>query len=224
MMVATVTPMPKPAATRASVTNVSRCNSPLRARSTKVAKITEGGGARRPLAQPMRTTNSHPTASVTGNIRPSAGHAKRDQRLLAFGCAGGASLAVLWAATVMATRDMGPAAKSMRQKQASHRDVAVVDQIFKRLLHVDIGLDDAGLLQCQARLQDGVALLRSDLVEGQFGALLALDVNYRVRQLGGIDKGLLLVVIVTETVFARLLVDRDHALGQVRIGFEEVFG
>ena len=92
MIVAAVTPMPKPAATRASVTSVSRCNSPLRARSTKVAKMTDGGGASRPLAQPMRTMNSHATASATGSTRPSAGRAKRDQRRAFARSAGAASL------------------------------------------------------------------------------------------------------------------------------------
>jgi hypothetical protein len=82
-MVAAATPQAKPAATRPSVTSVSRCSSPLLARSTKVANTTDGGGISRPLDQPMRTMNSQPTASVTGKSSPSAGRVRRDQGLAA---------------------------------------------------------------------------------------------------------------------------------------------
>src|SRR5580692_8128261 len=156
--VATATPMPKPAATRASVTSVLRCNSPVRARSTKVAKITDGGGARRPVAQPMRTTNSHTSASVTGSTRPSAGRAQRDQRFETAGPTGTAVFDVPSTATVMVTRDMGPAANA-----TSDSDVAVVDQVVKRLFHIDARRNDASLLQREPRFQNGVALRLPDL-------------------------------------------------------------
>src|SRR5580704_17818109 len=220
--VATATPMPKPAATRASVTSVLRCNSPVRARSTKVAKITDGGGARRPVAQPMRTTNSHSTASVTGNTRPSAGRAQRDQRCDAAGCAGAAAFDVPSAATVMATRDMGPAVNAMRQNGALDRDVAVVDQIVQRLFHVHVWRDDAGFLQRQPGFQNGVALWRPDLVEGQFGPLFKLNVDDRVGQFGDVHEDALFIVVMSETIFARLFIDSEHAFGQLRIGFKEV--
>src|SRR5580704_2244730 len=220
--VATATPMPKPAATRASVTSVLRCNSPVRARSTKVAKITDGGGARRPVAQPMRTTNSHSTASVTGNTRPSAGRAQRDQRCDASGCAGAAAVDVPSAATVMATTDMGPAANAMRQTGASDRDVAVVDQIVQCLLHIHIWLDDPGFLQRESGFQNRVALWLPDLVEGQFGPLFKLNVDDRVGQFGDLHEDALLVVVMSETIFARLLIDPEYAFGQLRISFKEV--
>ena len=108
-------------------------------------------------------------------------------------------------------------ARSRAVRITRDRDEAVVDQIVERLLHVDIGRDHAGLLQRQARLQDGVALLRADAVEGQIGALLELDVDHGVRQLGHIHEDALLVVVIGQAIFARLLVDREHALGQVRI-------
>ncbi len=44
--------------------------------------------------------------------------------------------------------------------------VVVVDQRVERLLHVDIGLDDAGLLQREARGEDRVALRLADLAVG----------------------------------------------------------
>src|SRR5580693_7501094 len=225
--------MPKPAATRHRVTSVWRCNSPVRARSTKVAKMTEGGGASRPLAQPIRTMNSHATASTTGSARPSAGRSQRDQcRAFArsAGAAGAASLGVpslpvLWAAMVMVTGDMLPAAKSMWWAAASRlsADVAVVDQIVEGLLHVDIGRDHAGLLQGEAGLQDGVALLRADAVEGQLGALLELDVDDRAGQFGHVHEDAFFVVVVGQAIFARLFVNREHALGQVGIVFQELF-
>jgi len=75
MIVAATVPMTKPAATRASVTDVWRARSPLLARSAKVARITDGGGAKRPLDQPRRTATSQATASAAGSRRPSAGRA-----------------------------------------------------------------------------------------------------------------------------------------------------
>src|SRR3954471_10205911 len=61
-----------------------------------------------------------------------------------------------------------------------HRHPAIVDQIVQRLLHVDIRLDYAGLLQGDAGLQDRVALLGTDLVVGDGGAFLELLVGDRV--------------------------------------------
>src|SRR5580692_11691747 len=227
--VAAATPMPKPAATRPSVTSVWRCNSPVRARSTKVAKITDGGGASRPEAQPIRTMNSHATASTTGSARPSAGRAKRDQRRGFARFAGATSLGVPslgvpWAAMVMVTGDMLPAAKSMWWPAAPRlsADVAVVHQIVERLLHVDIGRDHAGLLQGEAGLQNGVALLGADAVEGQLGALLELDVDDGAGQFCHVHEDALFVVVVGQAIFARLFVDREHAFGQVGIVFQEL--
>src|ERR1051325_4010151 len=62
--------------------------------------------------------------------------------------------------------------ESARAALIRHRHPAVVDQIIERLLHVDISLDHARLLQCNAGLQDRVALLGPDLVVGDGGALL----------------------------------------------------
>src|SRR5580704_10919433 len=116
-MVAAATPKPKPAATRPSVTNVSRCRSPVLARSTKVANTTDGGGTRRPVDQPMRTTNSQATAAVTGKISPSTGRANRAQD----GAPADAGAAELWpdvrsATAVSATRERGPQGNAMRPK------------------------------------------------------------------------------------------------------------
>src|SRR6516225_2750089 len=233
--VAAATPMPKPAPTRPRVTSVCRCNSPLFASSTKVWKMTDGGGASRPVDQPIWTMNSHAAPSTTGTSKPIAGRMRRAQRRDGARSAAAASAGLRSAATVMATRDMGPAAIAMRSNFTSPRPrgevkasvlgprhVAVVDQIVERLLDVDIGRDDAGLLQRQPGLQDGVALLRPDLVEGELGALLELDVGNRVGQLGDGLEHVLLGVVIGEAVFARLFVDPEHALGQVRIGLQEL--
>jgi hypothetical protein len=64
--------------------------------------MTDGGGARRPVDQPSRTTISQTSANVTGKIRPKAGRMNRARRLAADrSCAGVPS-----ATMVMLTRDM----------------------------------------------------------------------------------------------------------------------
>src|SRR5581483_3259839 len=50
----------------------------------------------------------------------------------------------------------------------------IVDQVVERLLDVDVRLDDAGLLQGEARGKDRVILRLADLGVGQLGALLEL--------------------------------------------------
>ena len=68
------------------------------------------------------------------------------------------------------------------------RQISVVDQIIERLLHVDIGLDDAGLLKRNPRRQDRFALRRTDPVMGNFGAFLELLVDDGIGQLGRGDE------------------------------------
>src|SRR5947208_16512893 len=87
----------------------------------------------------------------------------------------------------------------------------VVDQRIQRCLDVDLGIDDAGLLQREARGEDGVALRGADAAVGQFGTLLELLVDDRFRQLGYADEGLLEVVVIGQRIFARFLVDCEDA-------------
>src|SRR5215471_9390640 len=258
MTVATAAPSANPAATRDKVTSVSRCNSPVRARSTNVWKTTEGGGARRPVDQPSRTTISQATARVTGTIKPRAGQMNRARRFAADrSCAGVPS-----AAMVMLTRDMvqwpnamcsfpGAAQHAvMRCRPGIVRDLAfgaipdlrctaialhriretvnsrrahetIVNQIVERFFDVDVTGDDSGLLQRQSGLEDGVALRRADAVEIKIGALLKLDIDHRAGKLGRLDEHALLVVVVRQAIFARVLIDREHAPRQVGIGFEK---
>src|SRR5262249_60394636 len=73
--------------------------------------MTEGGGARRPLAQPSRTMISHARASVTGTARPKIGRMNRARRLTPDrSCAGVPS-----AARVMLTTDMVQWPNAIRQ-------------------------------------------------------------------------------------------------------------
>src|SRR5258707_15469391 len=58
----------------------------------------------------------------------------------------------------------------------------VVDQGIERRLDVDLGVDDAGLLQRQPGGEDRLALRRADPAVGQFGTLLELPVDHSVRQ------------------------------------------
>ena len=62
----------------------------------------------------------------------------------------------------------------------------VVDQRIERRLHIDLGVDDAGLLQREACGQDGFALRGADAAVGQFGALLELLVDDRFRLTRGV--------------------------------------
>ena len=81
------TPTPKPAATRASVASVLRCSSPVRARSAKVAMMTDGGGTSRPLkfqSHPYEMI-SHEIAKMSGNTTPIAGRVRRVHRLVGSG-------------------------------------------------------------------------------------------------------------------------------------------
>src|SRR6185437_5752654 len=87
---------------------------------------------------------------------------------------------------------------SVRQRDAA------VDQGVDRGLHVDVGLDHAGLLERETRGQDRFTLRRADLAVGQLGALLELLVHHRVRQLGCGDEDLLELVVVAERILARL--------------------
>src|ERR1700691_1234893 len=132
-MVATATPIPKPAATRANVTSVLRCRSPVRARSTKVAKITDGGGASRPLDQPIRTMNFHAAASVIGRTSPSAGSAKRDHLVSDERCVGTSCAAIAITTTTLRVY------------------ITIVDQTVERLLYVDARREHPRLLQRQTR-------------------------------------------------------------------------
>src|ERR1041385_3983331 len=78
----------------------------------------------------------------------------------------------------------GGTERAARAGLIRHRHPFVVDQAVERLLHIDIGLDHAGLLQRDAGLQDRVALLGADLVVGDGGAFLQLLVGDRVGELG----------------------------------------
>src|SRR5258706_10267106 len=50
----------------------------------------------------------------------------------------------------------------------------IVDQGIERRLDVDLGVDDAGLLQGDAGREDGLALRRADAAVGQLGTFLEL--------------------------------------------------
>src|SRR4051794_26851106 len=72
----------------------------------------------------------------------------------------------------------GPPRISLRSIRATRprsirrqRDL-VVDQSIERCLHIDLGIDHAGLLQSEARGEDRLALRRADAAVGQLGALL----------------------------------------------------
>src|SRR5206468_4214104 len=45
----------------------------------------------------------------------------------------------------------------------------VVDQRIQRRLHIDLGVDDAGLLQCEARGEDRFTLGRADAAVSELG-------------------------------------------------------
>ena len=77
-------------------------------------------------------------------------------------------------------------------------------------------------MQRQSRFEDGVALRRADAVESQIGALLELDVDHRAGKLGRLDEHPLLVVVVRQAIFARVLIGCEHAPRQVGIGFEKL--
>src|SRR6202021_798962 len=68
---------------------------------------------------------------------------------------------------------------------------AIVDQLIEGLLYVDVGGNDAGALQRQARGEDRLALPCLDLAVTQVRPLVELPVDHRVRQLGDRDKTLL---------------------------------
>src|SRR5438552_9172828 len=132
--------MAKPAATRDKVTKVSRCNSPVRASSTKVQKMTDGGGANRPLDQPSRTMISHASASVTGTIRPRAGRMNRVRRLAADrSCAGLPSAAML-----MATTDMVNRANAMWRRSFPGRSAVRSGALLNRDRHARGDWKDPG--------------------------------------------------------------------------------
>ena len=112
--------------------------------------------------------------------------------------------------------------ESLLERQFVSADVAVVDQVIDRLLHVHAGRNDAGLLQGEAGLQDQVALRRADLVVRELRALLELLVDHCVGELGAGDEDALFLVIVGERIFARVLVDREHAPHDVGMVLEEL--
>ena len=64
-----------------------------------------------------------------------------------------------------------------------HRHKAVVDQIIDRRLHVDITLDDARLLQREARREDRIPLRGADARMREFGAFFQLLVDDGVGSL-----------------------------------------
>src|SRR5262249_24261400 len=110
---------------------------------------------------------------------------------------------------------LSPLAMTSEASSCAHE--SIVDQIVQRFLHIHIRRNDAGLLQRQPRLEDRIALRRADPVEVQIGALLELNVDHRVRKLGYLFEDALLVVVVRQAIFARALVDREHAARQFGI-------
>src|SRR5579862_6019438 len=68
--------------------------------------------------------------------------------------------------------------------------VVIVDERIERALDVDIGFDDAGLLQRQSRGENGVTLRLADLAVRQIGAFAQLLLHHILRQLGGGDEAL----------------------------------
>src|SRR4051812_40948272 len=89
--------------------------------------------------------------------------------------------------TSSATCDSPAGRGRVRASIRRQRDL-IVDQRIQRRLDVDLGVDDAGLLQGDAGGEDGLALGRADPAVGQFGALLELLVDHGLRQLGGSDE------------------------------------
>src|ERR1700688_2927798 len=116
----------------------------------------DGGGTRRPLDKPERTASSQPQASANGTSNPTAGRASRDQGSRRF-----SSAWVCSTATLIGTRDIkipaegkpshpakaGQDTPERADRSVRYRDVTIIDQVVERLLHVDVGRDDAGLLE-----------------------------------------------------------------------------
>jgi hypothetical protein len=125
--------------------------------------MTDGGGASRPLAQPIRTTISQATPSVPA---AAAQRRPRQARPATSGCRPPARR-VPSAATVMLTRDMVAckcnaanylfprAGRGRSQRLSLNNHEAVVDQIVERSASRRHWRDHAGLLQREAGLQDG---------------------------------------------------------------------
>src|SRR4051812_31398394 len=87
----------------------------------------------------------------------------------------------------------------------------VVDQRVQRRLDVALGVDDAGLLQREARGKDRLALRGAEAAVGEFGALFQLLVDDFARQLGDADERLLQVVVIRQRIFSRFLIHSEHA-------------
>ena len=64
--------------------------------------------------------------------------------------------------------------------------------------------------------------MRPDTVVGQVGPLLELDVDNVAGQLGDVDEDALLVLVMTEAIFACLFVDCEYAPRQVGVILQEV--
>src|SRR5215831_15482153 len=154
----------------------------------------------------MRTTSSQPIASPTGTSTPSSGRAKRARSFLrslrsssrAADCAVAGSMPASMRTTVI--KRLG---KASRGSVRRYCDVLIVDEIIQRLLHVDIGRNDAGLLQCDASGENGLALRRPHFVVRELGALLELLVDHVSRQLGDGNEISLELIVVRQRIFAR---------------------
>src|SRR6478736_2241533 len=94
------------------------CSSPVRAKSTNVLKITDGGGTRRPFDHPKRTAISQTIARPTGSKRLSAGRTQRAADLLlgAAACAGVVSIDA-----VIRERDIARRRNAMTDVPRAHR-------------------------------------------------------------------------------------------------------
>ena len=62
----------------------------------------------------------------------------------------------------------------------------------------------------------------ADAVEGQSVRSLSWMSTTALGQLGHVHEDALLVVVIGQAIFARLFVDREHALGQIGIVFQEI--
>ena len=171
-----------------------RCSSPVCASSANVAKITEGGGTRRPSDKPephrdfpddRQRRPAAPGRAAAATSAPARSRVRRcavpawlvrrcvmdTKRHTNTRCkASSASIRnVVTGQRALhrrcSDRLRGAPGTATSQRQFVSAHASVVDQVVDRRLHVDVGLDHAGLLQREAGRQDRLALRRADLAE-----------------------------------------------------------
>src|SRR5882724_4682904 len=222
--VAAAAPRKKPANTRYSVMPIWPNSSLVAAMPAISSKTAVGAGSLLGGMNPTRQAASHKTRRMSGMTRPRP--IRRRRAAPPPRARRGAALSVresLAGGARSATAMTALSGRLVRgQLLGDPLDVLRIDQGVDGRGHIDIGRNDACLLQRHSCRQDRVMLRGPDDRMRQVGALAQLLRRHLVVELGGLDENGAQLVRMVQRPFARMLIGHQHALDQLRVLLREL--